>query len=117
MSDEQWLWLFVHQRIDADEKLERMCPRCREEVTSEHRCIRCGKEIVETDSFINPNFDIDKYNKLAEASGISDRAGEDEEDDNRIEFLGDEFEDNDITTNNEDRTNLDDDEFYYEDDD
>lgn len=65
MSDEQWLWLFVHQRIDADEKLERMCHKCREEVTSGNKkCIRCGN-IIEQESFVNPNFDMDKYNRLA----------------------------------------------------
>lgn len=90
MSDEQWLWLFVNQRIDADEKLEKMCDKCRNEVTSTHRCVRCGKDIVKNETFINPNFDIDKYNKLA---GITD--------DN----------DNDV----DDRSDLDDDEFFYDD--
>ena len=65
MSDEQWLWLFVNQRIDIDEKLEGMCPKCKEEVTSSKKCTRCGKDINEEESFINPNFDMDRYNKLA----------------------------------------------------
>jgi methionyl-tRNA synthetase len=65
MSDEQWLWLFVNQRIDTDEKLEGMCPKCREEVTSGHKCIRCGRDIIEEESFINPNFDMDRYNELS----------------------------------------------------
>lgn len=65
MSDEQWLWLFINQRIDTDEKLEHMCPKCREEVTSGHKCTRCGKDIAETDSFVNPNFDMAKYEELA----------------------------------------------------
>lgn len=103
MSDEQWLWLFVNQRIDADEKLEKMCPKCREEVTSEHRCIRCGKEIIEHESFINPNFDMDRYNMLAEADGISDR----------VEDLYTENDDDDTTDTEE--IDLDDDEFFYDD--
>jgi methionyl-tRNA synthetase len=65
MSDEQWLWLFVNQRIDADEKLEGMCPKCREEVTSGHKCSRCGRDIIKEESFINPNFDMDRYNELS----------------------------------------------------
>ena len=65
MSDEQWLWLFINQRIDIDEKLEHMCPKCREEVTSGHKCTRCGKDIVETESFVNPNFDMAKYGELS----------------------------------------------------
>ena len=43
-----------------------MCPDCQNEVTSGvKKCIRCGKEINGGDSFVNPNFDIDKYNRLA----------------------------------------------------
>lgn len=96
MSDEQWLWLFVNQRIDVDEKLEKMCPKCREEVTSTHKCTRCGKDITIEDSFVNPNFDIDKYNRLA---GITN---EDEEDDS--------YEGSD------DIEELDDDEFFCDED-
>lgn len=106
MSDEQWLWLFVNQRVDADERLEKMCPKCREEVTSEHRCIRCGKEIIEQESFINPNFDMDRYNMLAEADGISDRVEDLYREDNDS--------DDDTTTDAEDIANLDDDEFLYD---
>lgn len=81
MSDEQWLWLFVNQRIDADEKLERMCPKCREEVTSGNKkCIRCGKTIIEQESFVNPNFDIDKYNRLAGITTDEDDSCEEEYD-------------------------------------
>lgn len=98
MSDEQWLWLFVNQRIDADEKLEKMCPKCREEVTSGHKCIRCGKDIIEEETFVNPNFDIDKYNRLA---GIYD---------------DDQEEDYECVEEMEDRSGLADDEFHYDDD-
>ena len=69
MTDEQWLWLFVNQRIDSEEKLEHMCPKCRSEVTSKDRCMRCGTHINVAESVRNPNFDIDRYNKLA---GISE---------------------------------------------
>lgn len=47
-----------------------MCPDCQNEVTSGvKKCIRCGKEINGGDSFVNPNFDMAKYNRLA---GIDD---------------------------------------------
>ena len=98
MSDEQWLWLFINQRIDTDEKLEHMCPKCREEVTSGHKCTRCGKDIAETDSFVNPNFDIAKYEELA-SSNISDLFNEDgsvrevdpDLDDDEFEIEGDDI--------------------------
>ena len=106
MSDEQWLWLFVHQRIDAEEKLEKMCPKCRDEVTSEHRCIRCGKEIIEEDSFVNPNFDMDRYNELA---GFNTMDIDDDEDDNEID-------ERDISSSTHGSIDaLDDDEYYEED--
>lgn len=61
------MWLFVNQLVDRDEKLECMCPECREEVTSKNKCIRCGKEIHDSnsDSFVNPNFDYEEYNMKA----------------------------------------------------
>ena len=93
MSDEQWLWLFIHQRIDTDEKLSKMCPKCREEVTSSHRCIRCGKDIIEEESFVNPNFDMDRYNEL---SGHVEELYKDDADSLNTELDDDEFEYDDI---------------------
>lgn len=76
MSDEQWLWLFINQRIDVDEKLERMCDSCKSEVTSSNKCTRCGKSIVHSESFINPNFDVDRYNRLKGEQKIIEEVGE-----------------------------------------
>lgn len=66
MTDEQWLWIFANQSLDTDEKLENMCPECRNEVT-QHRCIRCGKKLSEHsegETYINKNFDEAKYEAL-----------------------------------------------------
>ena len=83
-----------------------MCPKCRDEVTSEHRCIRCGKEIIEEDSFVNPNFDMDRYNELA---GFNTMDIDDDEDDNEIE-------ERDISSSTYGSIDaLDDDEYYEED--
>lgn len=67
MSDGQWLWLFVNQLIDNEETLEKMCPECRDEATSNKKCIRCGKVLAdnEEDVFINPNFDASKFERLS----------------------------------------------------
>jgi predicted amidophosphoribosyltransferase len=67
MTDEHWLWLLIHQAVDDDIKLEGMCESCREEVTSNvhTKCSRCGKPISVSESFTNPNFDVDRYNALA----------------------------------------------------
>lgn len=57
------MWLFVNQLIDNDEKLEHMCPECRDEVTSKRKCTRCGKDIPQNDDdgFVNPNFNEEEY--------------------------------------------------------
>lgn len=66
MTDGQWLWLFVNQIIDSEEHLEKMCPDCRNEVTSTHKCIKCGKVLTkDEDRFINPNFDADRFERLS----------------------------------------------------
>jgi len=52
--------------IDNDEKMEHMCPKCRDEVVSDNSCTRCGKAINDgAESFVNPNFDRARYDKLS----------------------------------------------------
>lgn len=66
MTDGQWLWLFVNQIIDNEEHLEKMCPDCRNEVTSTRKCIKCGKVLAkDEDRFINPNFDASRFERLS----------------------------------------------------
>lgn len=71
MTDEQWLWLFANQNLDADERLENMCSDCRREVTQERHCIRCGKRIDgdisnggTEEEVVNSSFDMDKYEAM-----------------------------------------------------
>lgn len=72
LTDEQWVWLFVNQCIDTDEKLEGMCNSCRDEATSNiKKCSKCGKPIEGSgESFVNPNFDESKYNTLKNGADI-----------------------------------------------
>ena len=69
LTDEQLVWLFINQLVDNDEKLERMCPDCRDEVTSKCKCTRCGKPMLphdEYETFVNPNFNEEEYRLKAE---------------------------------------------------
>lgn len=76
MTDGQWLWLFVNQIIDNEEHLEKMCPDCRSEATSTHKCIRCGKVLTkDEDRFINPNFDASRFERLSRSDGIKYEEG------------------------------------------
>ena len=80
MTDEQWLWLFVHQSIDNDEKLECMCPKCKNDATSKS-CIRCGKPLDTSKfeaQFVNPSFDAERFNTLSDGT---DKHEEDNNDD------------------------------------
>ncbi len=73
MTDEQWLWLFANEALDADEKFDMLCPSCQHDVTS-HKCIRCGKPIRTKDgkfgkgAFVNPNFDPDRFERLSDGT-------------------------------------------------
>jgi hypothetical protein len=93
MTDEQWLWLYIQEAVDNDIKLEGMCSDCREEVTSkEHRkCTRCGKPVHIVESFVNPNFDMNRYNALANGTVQKDNTHhEDPEDiDEELDDNGD----------------------------
>lgn len=67
MTDEQWLWLFANEALDADEKFEQLCPSCQRDVTSAPKCIRCGKPLSKKPraDFINPNFDAERFERLS----------------------------------------------------
>lgn len=75
MTDEQWLWLFANEALDADEKLDHMCPSCRSDATSGNRCIRCGKPLggrrFGKADFVNPNFDPERFDALANGTDSS----------------------------------------------
>lgn len=51
--------------VDNDEKMEGMCPKCVEEVTSTKKCIRCGITLSIAEKFTNPNFDSERFERLA----------------------------------------------------
>lgn len=81
MTDEQWLWLFANEALDADEKFQSLCPSCQHDVTS-HRCIRCGKPLGGKNfrgDFVNPNFDAERFDRLA--NGTESEHSEDGKDD------------------------------------
>lgn len=84
MTDEQWLWLFANEALDADEKFDMLCPSCQHDVSST-RCIRCGKPIRSKSghghgSFVNPNFDPDRFDRLADGTNPPSPEEDDEVD-------------------------------------
>jgi len=88
MTDEQWLWLFVNQSIDNDEKFEHMCSKCQDDITS-NRCIRCGKPLNNSKykpDYVNPNFDTERFETLLNGT-IKEEKEEDDIDYNLIEQI------------------------------
>jgi hypothetical protein len=65
MTDEQWLWLYVNMAMDNDDRMNSMCPKCREEAVSDNSCSRCGKPLNHMESVVNPNFDREKFDRLS----------------------------------------------------
>lgn len=49
-----------------------MCDKCREDVTSKHKCARCGTPLENQDKFINPNFDSERFDKLSKGTVSED---------------------------------------------
>lgn len=75
MTDEQWLWLFANEALDTDEQLEHMCPKCQHDVSSDDKCIRCGKPLGNSKykpEFVNPNFDEKKFEAISNGTYDSD---------------------------------------------
>ena len=81
-----------------------MCPDCRNAVTSQNRCTRCGKPITIKAEEVSTTFDMEKYERLKkEQETIYDPDGlwdldeddsEDDEDEDIVYEVGhEEFED------------------------
>lgn len=63
MTEGQWLWILIHQSIDNDEQIEKMCKDCKDELSIE-KCNTCGKKQQD----INPNFDEEFFKRLKKSS-------------------------------------------------
>lgn len=70
MTDEQWLWVYANMLIDNEDRLNQMCPTCRNNVTSDDKCTACGKTISNVEYTHNPKFDADRFNRLLHDSDV-----------------------------------------------
>lgn len=89
MTDEQWLWLFINEALDADEKLKMMCHECQNDATSNNKCIRCGKPLGSARrfgkaDFVNPNFDPERFDALA--NGTLTTSEQEQRDDEDVDY-------------------------------
>ncbi len=65
MTDADYLYCLVHEMLDREEELERLCPRCRRRA-EEARCGICGTLLGETAGGENAGFDMARYLRMKE---------------------------------------------------
>ena len=63
MRDSDYLWCLVNGLLDREEELERLCPAC-QAAAREERCPVCGRPAEESEGWVNPAFDEDRFRAM-----------------------------------------------------
>ena len=63
MTDRDYLFCALHLLLDEEEKLDALCPSCRERA-EEERCPVCGDLIDRSGAGINPAFDSERFERM-----------------------------------------------------
>lgn len=64
MKDRDYLWCLVHQLLDREEELSRLCPECRARA-EEERCPVCGRTRGSWgEGGVNAAFDQDRFERM-----------------------------------------------------
>ena len=65
MTDADYLYCLVHEMLDREEAMERLCPECRTRA-EETRCSICGAKLGETAGGGNASFDMARFIRMKE---------------------------------------------------
>lgn len=65
MTDADYLYCLVHEMLDREEALEKLCPKCRLRA-EEMRCSACGEKIGEMAGGSNAGFDMARFLRMKE---------------------------------------------------
>lgn len=65
MTDGDYLYCLMHEMLDREEELERLCPACRRRA-DEARCSVCGELLADTAGGENAGFDMARYLRMKE---------------------------------------------------
>ena len=65
MTDGDYLYCLLHEMLDREEALERLCPACRERA-EEARCTCCGALLADTVGGGNASFDMARFLRMKE---------------------------------------------------
>jgi predicted amidophosphoribosyltransferase len=72
MKERDYLWCLVHELLDGEEQLERLCPECRTRAEQEH-CPACGRPAGLSgggEGAENGTFDAERFRKLARGEAL-----------------------------------------------
>ena len=65
MTDADYLYCLVHEMLDREEELERLCPTCRKRA-EEARCSICGELLADAAGGDNAGFDMARFIRMKE---------------------------------------------------
>ena len=65
MTDADYLYCLVHEMLDREEELERLCPTCRKRA-EEARCSICGELLADAAGGDNAEFDMARFIRMKE---------------------------------------------------
>lgn len=69
MKNRDYLWCLVHQLLDREEELSRLCPDCRARAEERH-CPVCGRAAEDWgEGEVNPAFDQSRFEQLKGGGG------------------------------------------------
>lgn len=69
MKDRDYLWCLANEVLDGEQRLEELCPACRERALEE-RCPACGQQKPDNgrEGTVNAAFDPARFEQLKEGS-------------------------------------------------
>lgn len=68
MKGRDYLWCLVHDLLDKEEELDRLCPACKVRA-QEARCSACGQLRDSWDGAVNPAFDQARFERMRGGDG------------------------------------------------
>ena len=63
MTDGDYLYCLMHEMLDREEALERLCPACRTRA-EEARCSACGTTLADMAGGGNASFDMERFLRM-----------------------------------------------------
>ena len=63
MTDRDYLLCALHLILDEEERLNHLCPGCRQRI-EEERCPVCGEPAAQSKAGVNLAFDVERFERM-----------------------------------------------------